>query len=159
MENEIPIEISLDFPYKICDKLLKEKIEELSWGVVKTNNPNLADKYSSIAQIGLIEMGNRSAARNSKAQIGLIEMGNRSAARNSKFTKTATSVNILLTFIAITFSFVSVYFANKDDNADGEWQKNQLKSYNQMTIELRKLNKKIDSLTNSPKIVKKSNYK
>ena len=133
MENintEIPIEIPLNFPYKISDKLLEEKVEELAWGVVKTTHANLTHKYSAIAQIGLIEMSNRSNAR------------------NSNFAKRTTILGLLVSVVAISFSFIAVYYANKDDKADTIWQKNQLDSYNQMTLELKEMNKKIDSLTN-----------
>ena len=126
---EIPIEIPLDFPYKINDKLLQEKVGELAWGVVKTTDSNFTHKYSAIAQIGLIEMGNRSNAK------------------NSKFSKRTTLFSLSFSIIAISFSFIAVYFANKDDKADTIWQNNQLDSYNQMTIELKELNKQVDSLT------------
>ena len=127
--TEILIEIPLDFPYKTNDKQLQEKIEELAWGVVKTTHENLTHKYSAIAQIGLIEMGNRSNAK------------------NSQFSKRTTLFSLSFSVVAISFSFIAVYFANKDDKADTIWQKNQLDSYNQMTIELKELNKQVDSLT------------
>ncbi|MDI9882422.1 hypothetical protein [Flectobacillus longus] len=138
--TEIPIEIPLDFPYKTSDKLLQEKVEELAWGVVKTTHTNLTYKYSAIAQIGLIEMRNRSNAK------------------NSKFAKRTTLFSLFFSIAAILCSFIAVYFAYKDDETDTVWQNNQLDSYNQMTIELKELNKKIDSLTiimkTSTKVIK-----
>ncbi len=133
---EIPIEIPLDFPYKTNDALLQKKVEELAWGIVKTKHESYTKKYSAIAQIGLIEMGNRSNAK------------------NSSFSKKTTLFGLFFSIIAIIFSLTAVYYANKDDRTDATWQKNQLDSYNQMTAELKELNKKIYSLEATSSIKK-----
>jgi hypothetical protein len=128
-EKEIGIEIPLDFPFKSTDKILEAKIEELALAIVTTNEKSFGQKYSAITQIGLIEMGNRSNAK------------------NSRFSKLATLFSLSFSIVAISFSFIAVCFANKDDKADTIWQKKQLDSYTQMTNELKELNLKIESLT------------
>ncbi len=128
INTEIPLEIPLGFPNKIIDSLLEKTVRELASGIVTTTIVNFTHKYSALAQIGIIEMGNRSNTK------------------NSGFAKRITIWSLAVGTAAVLLSSVSVFYANKDDDADIIWQKNQLDSYNQMTLELKELNKKIDSL-------------
>ena len=128
MEKENLMEVPIGFPKLTADKVLLDKIVEMSNNIVITTNNSLVHKYSALAQLGLTELSNRENNR------------------NSKFFRNMTIISSVLSFVAILCSSMCIYYADKDDKADTMWQENQMKYYKTITEELKETNLKIDSI-------------
>ena len=157
MDNElveVPVSIQTGFPQTLTDEELQNKIKELSSGVVTTKQSSFADKYSALCQIALNEVNNRHFEKEQaffKAQ----------ADQNTVTTKKSLSFSkfgLFFSTVAIILSVTSVYFSNKDDNADSVWQEMQRTLLQNSISEQKITNRLLDSLIRQDKFIKNSKH-
>ena len=155
MENElfeVPISIQNGFPQTLTDEELKNKIIELSNGVVTTEQTSFADKYSALCQIALNEINNRHFEKEQA-------FFKKQADQNTVTTKKSLSFSrfgLFFSTAAIILSVTSVYFSNKGDNADSVWQKMQRTLLQNSISEQKITNHLLDSLIRQDKFIKNS---
>jgi hypothetical protein len=146
------LEFPLNYPYCYNDEQLKEKIKEISNAIIFVKKVDLVHKYSAFAQIGLNELNNRQFEKEQ-------DFFKTQAEQSNKNTKKSFNLSLLgLTFsiMAIILSGISVYFSNKDDKADTQWQKMQKELFEQEIKEQQKNNKLLEELLLKNQNVKNS---
>lgn len=150
--TEIPIEIQIGFPQTLTDDELKSKIKELSSGVVTTKQSSFSGKYSALCQIALNELNNRHFEKEQAFFKTQSDQNTTTTKKSLSFSK----FGLFFSTVAIILSGISVYFSNKDDNADSVWQEMQRTLLQNSISEQKTTNHLLDSLIRQDKFIKNS---
>ena len=156
MDNELseaPISIQKGFPQTLTDEELKNIITELSSGVVTTKQSSFASKYSALCQIALNELNNRHFEREQSFLKAQADQNTTTTKKSLSFSK----FGLFFSTVAIILSTTSVYFSNKDDNADTIWQEMQRTLLQNSISEQKITNHLLDSLIRQDKLIKNTN--
>lgn len=146
------LELHSNYPYCYNDEQLKEKIKETSNEIILTTRIDLVHKYSAFAQIGLNELNNRQLEKEQE----FFKNQARQSYDNTKKSYKLSVLGLLFSITAIILAGASVYFSDKDDKADAEWQKMQKVLFEQKIKEQQKNNKLLEELLIKNTLTKKN---